>query len=72
MVVFSYVKLIILKDLMSILIYYVLPLFHFGTLSFKIFNLILYVFKIYHFELKKIIKMIHFKNINNYNKTFKT
>jgi len=43
-----YVKLIILKDLMLFLVHYISQLFHFGTLSFKSFILIIYVFEIYH------------------------
>ena len=50
MAIFSchYVKLIILKNLMSLLVYYVSELFLFGALSFKSFTLIIDVFKIYH------------------------
>ena len=46
---YYYVKLIILKDLMSLLIHYVSQLFYFDILSFKSFILVLYIFKIYHF-----------------------
>ena len=38
-----YVKLIILKNLMSLLIHYVSQFFHFNILSFKSFILILYI-----------------------------
>jgi len=48
---YHYVKSIILKELISLLIYYILRLFRFCILSFNKFILVFYVFKMYHFDL---------------------
>lgn len=40
-----YVKLIILKDLVSFFVHYILHLFHFGTLIFKSFILVIEFFQ---------------------------
>ena len=66
-----HVKLIILNDLMSRLVHYILQLFYFDILNFISFILIFYVLKIYHFDYfwknLKLNKMLTFLTKNEKN-----